>query len=95
MADPVSDLRASVDKLDATIERLREDLVRKDVYAVDQRLVSARIDNVADDVRDLAKQIERAEDKRAADRRLVVASLLLPIVVVVVNLYLAARIGGS
>ena len=90
-----SDLQRAVENLTGTIEKLRDELVRKDVYAVDQRLMSAKVENVSDDVKELKATVSKAEDRRAADRRLLLTSFALPIVLIVIQLYLASQTGGT
>lgn len=83
----------AINKLEQTIEKLREDLVRKDVYESDQRLVMNQLQDVKDDVLTLGNRMTKQEDDRKADRRLVLTSFILPILVAIIMLYIATQIG--
>lgn len=89
-----TELQRAVEALTRTIEQLRDELVRKDVYAVDQRLMSAKVENVDDDVKELKATVAKAEERRAADRRLLLTAFVLPVVLIIIQLYLAAQTGG-
>ncbi|SDC46787.1 hypothetical protein [Nocardioides lianchengensis] len=89
-----SELRDAVTELKGSIDRLRDELVRKDVYAVDQKLLTKQIDDVDADVKELEGRIEKADERRAADRRLLITAFVLPLVLLVIQLYLAAQTGG-
>ena len=90
-----SDLHRAVDRLTLTIDQLRSELVRKDVYESDQRGVAARLVGIEKDVVDLEKKIDTAEERRGSDRRLALTSLAFPIIVFVIQLYVTAQIGAG
>ena len=90
-----AELQRAMENLTKIIGQLRDDLVRKDVYAVDQRMTHARIENVDDDVKELKASVARTEERRAADRRLLLTSFALPIVLIIIQLYLASQTGGT
>ena len=90
-----SELRESMRDLKAAIDQLRSELVRRDVYESDQRGVSARITAVEKDVVEVEAKVDKSEERRAADRRLILTSLILPIVVALVLLYVTSQLGAS
>ena len=90
-----TELKDAVQQLTSTIEKLRDELVRKDVYAVDQRLMGAQIDAVDTAQKELRVRFDKAEERADANRRLFLASLALPIVLIIIQLYLAAQTGGA
>lgn len=90
-----TELQRTIETLTRAVDGLREELVRKDVYAVDQQMMSHQINAVAREVVDLKGDVVRAEDRRAADRRLLLTSFALPIIILILNLYLAAQTGGA
>jgi hypothetical protein len=107
---PVSDtdgeLRRAVDRLTSSIEQLRTELVRKDVYESDQRARDQAQTGPADDLRELkadvvrnenARQADRKadEDRQLANRRLILTSLAFPILLILIQLYIASRFGGT
>jgi hypothetical protein len=75
------------------IAEVRQDMVRKDVYAAEQKGMLARVAEVEKDNMALEAKIEKIEDRRAADRRLILTSLILPIIVALVLLYVTSQIG--
>lgn len=99
-----TDLKEAVDSLKSSIDSLRHELVRKDVYAVDQRLMSERIVRVDKDVTDLelttAANDRRIEVKvdgdiadRKADRRLMLTIGLGFVASILVDIY--SRVPGA
>lgn len=95
MTTSEDELRQAVDRLAATVDGLRLELVRKDVYDSDQRAMAARIEDVKDDVKDIKDGLEKAQTERNADRRLLIAAFVSPLLLLVVQLYLASQGGGS
>ena len=90
-----TDLQKAVENLTQTIEQLRNDLVRKDVYAADKLLFANQIAVVSKDLSDIDKKIDKTETQRAADRRLLLTAFVLPVVLIIIQLYLAAQTGGA
>ncbi|MEQ7847708.1 hypothetical protein [Nocardioides kribbensis] len=90
-----TELQRAIENLTNTVEKLRDDLVRKDVYSADQKTLDERIKGLERAVLDIKADFEKAEQKRDSDRRLLVTGLVLPIVVLVISLYLAAQTGGA
>jgi outer membrane murein-binding lipoprotein Lpp len=90
-----TDLQSAVENLTRTIEQLRNDLVRKDVYAADKLLFANQIAVVSKDVSDLDRKVDKAETQRAADRRLLLTAFVLPVILIIIQLYLAAQTGGA
>lgn len=97
-----TELQRSIDALNATINDLRKELVRKDVYESDQRGIENRFATVADNIRGvqagvtgLDQSIEKMEERRAADRRLLLTSFALPLLLIILQLYLASQTGAK
>lgn len=88
LRDAVRDLRGSIDQL-------RSELVRKDVYDSDQRGIAQRLDGLRDDVLDLERKFDKAEERRAADRRLILTAVVVPLLLFIVQLYITAQLGGT
>lgn len=88
LRDAVRDLRGSIDQL-------RSELVRKDVYDSDQRGITQRLDGLRDDVLDLERKFDKAEERRAADRRLILTAVVVPLLLFIVQLYITAQLGGT
>lgn len=88
-----TDLKAAVERLTQEISALRNDLVRKDVYDSDERRRTAELGDVRDDIKDLKGTTRRIEDGRSADKRLLLTSFALPIVLLILQLYLASQTG--
>lgn len=76
------------------ITAIRIDMVRRDVYQAEQALLTARIAEVEKDTLALEVKVDKSEERRAADRRLILTSLVLPIIVAIVLLYVQSQIGG-
>jgi CHASE3 domain sensor protein len=99
-----TELQRSIEALTRMIDQLRTELVRKDVYVADQLARDAVQSNIVDDVRDLRKDFaddkadrkrdkERTEAQRAADRRLIITALVAPLLLILIQLYIAAQTG--
>lgn len=87
----MTDLASAVAELKASIDSLRAELVRRDVYESDQRGMTARVDSVAEDVREVKRVQEKQEDDRKADRRLLIAAFVSPLLLLVIQLYLNSQ----
>lgn len=89
-----TELQRAVESLTKTIESLRAELVRKDVYAADQRSRDIQITSIRDDVATIKATAEKLEERRAADRRLIIASFVAPLLLLLLNVYIASQSGG-
>lgn len=92
-----AELARAMHELRATVETLRlsvDALVRRDVYDSDQRGVAARIDDVVKDVADIEKRMDKNEDNRNADRRLLIAAFVSPLLLLIAQLYLNSQGAG-
>lgn len=87
----MTDLASAVAELKASIDSLRAELVRRDVYESDQRGMTARVDSVVEDVREVKRVQEKQEDDRKADRRLLIAAFVSPLLLLVIQLYLNSQ----
>jgi hypothetical protein len=90
-----TELQRAVENLTASIQELRSELVRKDVYKSDQERVGDKIRAVEAGVTSVAASVEKMEERRAADRRLLLTSFVLPVVLIILQVYIAAQIGPS
>lgn len=111
-----TELQRAVENLTASIQQLRTELVRKDVYQSNERARDIEIRGVIDDLRDIKDTIAKdrrdvfmeiekdrqiraaekkaADDQRRADRRVWVGAFILPALLLVLQIYLAAQLGG-
>jgi hypothetical protein len=78
------DLRSDLAGLAARIENA----VTKDVYAADQRLMQAEMEQLRRDLIEVIRQRELDQAAQAASRRLAVSALVAPLVLVVVQWWL-------
>jgi uncharacterized protein YukE len=90
-----SELQRAVESLTRSIDQLRSELVRKDVYESDQRGLNQRLTGIEAGLVTMSNAFEKVEERRAADRRLLLSSFALPLLLILIQLYLAARVGGS
>jgi hypothetical protein len=91
----VESLRTTLTTLDRTINDLRRELVSKEVYSVSERARDAAMNDMKDDMRDIKNSVTKIEERRAADRRLLMTSFALPLVLLLINLYLASQVSPS
>lgn len=84
--DGLADLRSS-------ISGIRRDMVRRDVYEAEQKGVIARVGETEKDIVSLESKIDKSDERRAADRRLIMTSLVLPIIVALIILYVNSQVG--
>lgn len=101
-ADDRRELREAIRQLHTSIEALRSELVRKDVYASDKITVAnqfAALDRsvndldrrVEKDIDDLEKKVDKDIDDRKADRRLIIAAFLALAAQLIVMVYQQAQ----
>ena len=102
MTDPQHDLIHAVDQLRKSLDQLRDELVRKDVFLEVQRNIDTRFTNVNDRVTEAVKDVDAldkrftvAENNRSKDKWLLLTSLVFPALVGLLLLYVATQIGGS
>ena len=102
MTDPQRDLVHAVDQLRASLDQLRDELVRKDVFFEVQRNIDTRFANVNERVTETVKDIDAldkrfttAETKSSKDKWLLLTSLVFPALIGILLLYVATQIGGS
>ena len=90
-----TELQRAVENLTQSIRELRAELVRKDVYESDQRGVAASIRALEVGVAGVAATVDKIEERRAADRRLLLSAFVLPLVLMLLQIYIAAQVGPS
>lgn len=97
-----TELQRAVENLTKSIEQLRNDLVRKDVYDADQKSRDREVAEVMNDVRDLKRDLEKektareeerkeANRERRADRRVLYGAIAASVATLVTNLYTQAQ----
>ncbi|WP_033819778.1 hypothetical protein [Kitasatospora sp. MBT63] len=84
------DLRSDLQSLAARFEQV----VTKDVYTSDQRLMAQRVDVVERDLAAERRAREDAETKAIAGRRWLIGAFIAPLVVAALQLWLLARGAG-
>lgn len=89
-----TELHRVIVDLKSSIDNLRIELVRKDVYESNERARDREVLDLREDVKELKVNLKATEDKRAADRRLVMTSFVAPFLLALVMLYVAAQFGG-
>lgn len=87
----ITQLVQSFAKLEAKFDSVISDLVRKDVYASDQRGTAHQLENVRDDVREVKGMCEEIAKNRREDRRLIFTAIAAPICLLIVQLYLRSQ----
>jgi hypothetical protein len=95
VTDPNNDLVNAVDQLRKSVDQLRNELVRKDVFDQVLRNITDRFKNHDDDITDLRAVLKQQDADRKADRRLLIASFVGPFVMLLIGLYIAAQVGGN
>lgn len=89
------DLDHSVRNLTDSIRDLRLELVRKDVYEANQKDVERQLLVIERGVESNRQLVEKIEERRVADRRLLITAFVLPIFLMLFQLYLASQTGTS
>lgn len=92
--DPNSQLTKSLDDLTHSVNQLRDELVRKDVFFEVQRNIDTRFKNLEEDVAEIRGENRVQADDRKADRRLLIAAFIGPLVMLLIGIYIAAQVGG-
>lgn len=77
----------------ARLENEVRDRLRIEVYSAEQKGMIARIAEVEKDNIALEAKVDKGEERRAADRRLILTSLVLPILIGLVMLYIQTQVG--
>lgn len=86
-----TELREAVQELKQSIDSLRSELVRKDVYASDQRDTDRRFSSIDKDIVDLEKKVDKHAEDRSADRRLIIGAFLALVAQIVFQVYQQAQ----
>lgn len=68
-----------------------DQLVRRDVYDAREAARDRDIEALRREAADAEREREKAEERRAADRRLIFTSLLAPLLMLALMIYLASR----
>lgn len=87
----ITQLLQSFAKLEAKFDSVVSDLVRKDVYASDQRGLTHLLENLRDDVKEVKNECDQIVKNRHDDRRLIFTAIAAPIFLLIVQLYLRSQ----
>lgn len=68
-----------------------DQLVRRDVYDARESARDRAQESLQRDIQEIKDDQEKAEDRRAADRRLVVTALIAPVLMLLLTIYLASQ----
>lgn len=79
----------------ARLEREVGERLRTETYDAKEAGILARVAEVEKDNIALEAKVDKNEERRAADRRLILTSLVLPIVIGLFMLYVQTQIGGK
>lgn len=85
------DLRGDLAALSSRFEQA----VTKDVYQADQRLVHQRLEAVEAEQEEATRLRERDQQQQANTRKWVVSALVAPLIVALLQLWLASRLGAG
>jgi hypothetical protein len=91
----IAGLTAKVGELSAAITALRGELVHRDVYAADRRADAERDQRMQADIDRLDREADEREQQRRSDRRWVVAAIVIPVALALVQLIASLRGGGA
>lgn len=92
--NPEDELQRAVNALTNSIEQLRHELVRKDVYDAREATRDVQIKGLTEDVGEVKALVEKIEERRAADRRLLITAFAAPFVLLIIQLFIAAQTAG-
>ena len=95
MTDANHELVTAVDQLRKSVDQLRDELVRKDVFDQVLTNIRERFRNTEDDVKGINRRLDQTDQDRKADRRLLIAAFVGPFVMLLIGVYIAAQVGGA
>jgi len=93
LAEVVRRLDDVATRLDRLMDTLEDRFVRLDVLQAMNNATSIQITGIEDEQHVIHKRIDRMQDTSAANRRLIVASFIAPIIVGVVVVILLSALG--
>jgi len=93
LAEVVRRLDDVATRLDRLMDTLEDRFVRRDVLQAMNNATSIQITGIEDEQHVIHKRIDRMQDTSAANRRLIVASFIAPIIVGVVVVILLSALG--
>ncbi|MEU6318084.1 hypothetical protein [Streptomyces sp. NPDC047009] len=85
------DLRADLAAMSARFE----EMVTKEVYQADQRLVNQRLGAIEEAQRNAARARESDQQQAASTRKWLVSAFVAPVLIGLLQLWLASRIGAG
>lgn len=95
MTEPNTQLTKALDDLTKSVNQLRDELVRKDVFFEVQRNIDTRFKNLETDIADIRGDLRSASEDRKADRRLLIATFIGPFVMLLIGIYIATQVVGG
>lgn len=97
MPDSESQLARVIGELKVSIDQLRVELVRKDVYESDQKRVDLQLKVIERDVIEVQETVEENEKARKSDkdanRRMIFTAVGAPTFILVLQLFLTYQVG--
>lgn len=94
-SDSIKSLRDDLRGDFAALSARFEQTVTKDVYQADQRLVVQRLRSVEEAQEAAARQRERDQQQQANTRKWVVSAFVAPLILGLLQLWLASRLGAG
>lgn len=78
----------------ARLEKELDKRVLHGIYEAEQNGLKARVAEVEKDNISLEAKVDKGEERRASDRRLILTSLVLPLLLALILLYVQSQIGA-
>lgn len=85
--------RESVRRIENAIQEVRSEVVRRDVYEANRVADAARFAAIERDVIAVEVKTDKTEERRANDRKVWLTGLAFPLLLVIVQIYLASQVG--
>lgn len=93
--DPYGELARSVDQLRKAVDQWRDELVRKDVFDQVLRNITDRFKDMEKDIVEIRDTMRQQGEDRKQDRRLLIATFIGPLLMLLIGAYIALQVGGS
>lgn len=85
--------RDSVRRIENAIQEVRSEVVRRDVYEANRVADAARFAAIERDVIAVEVKTDKTEERRSNDRKVWLTGLAFPLLLVIVQIYLASQVG--
>ena|SRR5215467_4281961 len=86
-----SELWRLITEVRADLALRLDQLVRRDVYDARETARDRAMEALQRDIQEVKDDIEKNEDRRAADRRLIFTALVAPVLMLLLTVYLASK----